>query len=122
MRLAIACTVIGIGLAGCAVEPGDPQVKINYGDGPMPPFTELNYAVDFGRRCSPPDAQGRHYSSFVWLMVGNRLAIQASSGSGPTTAMAATMRCVPRRNTAGPLPPCRPIDPRSSQTATSRLV
>ena len=67
MRLAIACTVIGIGLAGCAVEPGDPQVKINYGDGPMPPFTELNYAVDFGRRCSPPDAQGRHYSSFVWL-------------------------------------------------------
>lgn len=67
MRTTIISVLLTAGLAACAVEPGSPSVKVAHGDGPFPAFDELNYAVDFGRRCSPSDAKGRHYSSFVWL-------------------------------------------------------
>ena len=67
MRTTLACAVFVVGLAGCAIEPGSPNLKVEHGDGAMPTFADLNYAVDFGRRCSPPDARGRHYASYVWL-------------------------------------------------------
>jgi hypothetical protein len=54
-------------LTACAVQPGTPALKAVHGEEALPPFAELNYAIDFGRACSPPDAEGRRYTSFVWL-------------------------------------------------------
>jgi hypothetical protein len=42
-------------------------VKVYHGGGEMPSFEALNYDVYLGRRCSGPDADGRSYSSLVWL-------------------------------------------------------
>tara|TARA_R110002167_G_scaffold95240_1_gene253762 strand:+ start:569 stop:856 length:288 start_codon:yes stop_codon:yes gene_type:complete len=86
MRLPIVCTLLGLSLGACAVEPGDPLIKVHYGEAPPPSFAELNYAVDFGRRCSPPDGAGRHFSSFVWLR-----ANRADGGYDPLRA--ATEHC-----------------------------
>lgn len=81
MRYAIICALLAAGLAACAVEPGSPRVKVQHGEGAYPSFEKLNYAVDFGRRCSPADATGRHYSSFVWLR-----ANRADGGYDPLRA------------------------------------
>lgn len=81
MRTSIICVLLLGGLAACAVEPGSPSVKVEHGSGAFPAFTDLNYAVDFGRRCSPADESGRRYSSVVWLR-----ANRADGGYDPLRA------------------------------------
>ncbi|MDP6344072.1 MAG: hypothetical protein QF578_11495 [Alphaproteobacteria bacterium] len=52
---------------GCAQQSGGPGIKVFHGDIDPPAFHLLNYAVDFGRRCSPPDQAGDIYASYVWF-------------------------------------------------------
>jgi|GEM_PF-3777074 len=67
MLRAALCLALLLSAGACAIEPGTPVVKTIHGEGGMPPFAELNYAIDFGERCSPPDAEGRRYASLIWL-------------------------------------------------------
>lgn len=74
-------------LGACAVDPGQPQFKVYHGNGERPDFASLNYAIDFGPRCSPPDTAGRSYKSHVWLRAnrpdGSYAPLQASAENCP---------------------------------------
>lgn len=83
MLRAALCLACLLSAGACAVEPGSPMVKTLHGNGEMPPFAELNYAIDFGQRCSPPDAEGRRYASVIWFRANN-----ADGSHGPLRATA----------------------------------
>lgn len=74
-------------LGACAVDPGAPQFKVYHGGAERPDFATLNYAVDFGPRCSLADTAGRSYKSHVWLRVnrpdGSYAPLQASAQNCP---------------------------------------
>lgn len=83
MRLSLTGAMAALMLAGCAVQPGTPSVKVHHGESPPPPFAQLNYEVDLGRRCSPADGEGRRYASYIWLR-----ANRADGGYDPLRATA----------------------------------
>lgn len=88
IKLSLPATALILG--ACAVEPGQPQFKIYHGSGERPEFATLNYAIDFGPRCSAPDTAGRSYKSHVWLRAnrpdGSYAPLQASAENCPDAA------------------------------------
>lgn len=86
-----AVTLIGFISFGCAIQPGNQIFKIRHGVGQMPASEELNYAISFGRRCSPPDANGQVFGSDIWFHV-------VPKAGGSSNLRASRAYCIASKN------------------------